>query len=981
MPIRTITAPGVEIKEIDKSQVAPAMTNTKCLLMGFASKGEDYIPHQFTSTEAWINTFGEPTNEAERYFYNGCAEVIKHSGVLYCSKLPYENASRDKYVAFKYKVGKTLNAIPSTADLIITGDPSLRQKLLTKPAFNQKVWDYIANTYISTDVNVKTAIKQYKFGEKIEGESDTFYQAQALAIEIYDSLASIVDSSTLASIPSPRETFTADELLESCIDMAKAIDDLKAINSNVEDSSLSESIGEISRKGYDLSQLIESMIDTAQLHIALTRKLSSVMFETTVSAYIHDHEVWSELSSQSVEEYLGFTVDDEARLIDEAISTLSRADIVAIDPTFDDKLAEIEKTNLSVISNNIGDLAYSVIRDIDKTVSSYLEIEAADLAPTMIDISSVDEYRTLERSVGSNTFLIVDTTRAQYDKIPEDERKQNKTELVGIIPVVTTAANAMFAQSLIQATENIVSAYEPILSVATLDAKSVDEKLESQFILSTDVSQQLNSQNPISAQGQTHLNMDTVSKTAIDFFPTVGINAEGRVDTDLLKNIGVVVFKSYIDPGNGNKISFEIVEAFSGSLDKEAKDPNTGTSRFIDKIINTQSNYINFFSNCFTATSTKLKYDDASLLVMKPSITPSFGFYEKMCESDISLSESIFKAIDRVTEKVSDINERDIDLVVDAGVSNIAQYITAVFNGTKGKYDPVSPDASAWKLKTKSDAKTWMSVCQKYNNICANVRKDCMFIADGLRPLCIVGDKPIIRDSKPSNTIDANILPFIKTITGLNTNYGAGYCDWFEMTDDFTGDLFWCPPSIHACGIYIDTDSNANYWDAPAGLNRGQCRSAVGVAFSPTPKQAGVIYEKNWNYAINYPDDGIILEGQKTFQVKPSAFDRVNVRRLFLRLERQAYKVSRYFVYEPNNAFTRQRLVDALEPDIKDAYVRGGLYGYKIICDETNNTPDVIDKNELHVTIGLQPTRTAEYIMITFVALRTGASWSELENI
>lgn len=334
-------------------------------------------------------------------------------------------------------------------------------------------------------------------------------------------------------------------------------------------------------------------------------------------------------------------------------------------------------------------------------------------------------------------------------------------------------------------------------------------------------------------------------------------------------------------------------------------------------------------------------------------------------------------------EKVSDINERDIDIVCDAGVSNIASYIKAVFGENAGAYDLNASDESGtayismWKCNGNTTAlKTWKSVVQKLDTFCKNTRKDCMFITECPRPIVLQGQKKIVRASKPANTIDANILPYVKYLMGLNTSYGAGYMDWFEIADEFTGDLMWLPPSIKAMGVYINTDVNFNYWDAPAGLNRGVI-AATDVAFSPNGKQAGSIYEKNWNYAINYPYDGIVLEGQKTFQVKPSAFDRVNVRRLFLRLERAAYKVARYYVYEGNTAYTRQRLVDALTPYFKDAKVNGGIYDYRIKCDEDNNSPESIDRNELHCSIGIKPVKTAEFILLDFVALTTGGSWEE----
>lgn len=478
----------------------------------------------------------------------------------------------------------------------------------------------------------------------------------------------------------------------------------------------------------------------------------------------------------------------------------------------------------------------------------------------------------------------------------------------------------------------------------------------------------------------------TLALDAGNYFSTIQPAADGEgFDPEHLKDIGVVVYKTWLDPSEGNKVSFEPVEAYCGSLCKDDKDPNTGVTKFIDTIINSQSNYINFFSNCFSSKAEKKWYlETCDILYAKPSPGAVLGFYEKMTREDISITKTIYDGMNKCFDKVSDINERDIDIVVDAGLANIASYLKAIY-GDKGAYDLMVTDdlgnsmLGLWKAVNPTDAavKTWKTVEYKFDNFCKNVRKDCMFIADGLRPLVLQGQKKIIRDSKPANTIDANILPYLKTITGLNTSYCALYMDWFEQADDYTGDFFWCPPSIKACGVYVNTDVNFNYWDAPAGLNRGVI-AATDVAFSPTQKQSGAIYEKCINYAVNYPNDGIVLEGQRTTQVKPSAFDRVNVRRLFCRLERAAYKASRYFLYEGNTAYTRQRLVDVLTPYFREAKTGGGIYDFKIICSEENNTAETIDRNELHVSIGIKPVKSIEFILIDFVAASTGASWQEV---
>ena len=478
---------------------------------------------------------------------------------------------------------------------------------------------------------------------------------------------------------------------------------------------------------------------------------------------------------------------------------------------------------------------------------------------------------------------------------------------------------------------------------------------------------------------------------ANNYFTPIEFDAEtNTLKRNNLKDIGVVVFKTYIDPTEGNKIRFELVESFVGSLYKDDKDPNTGVTKFIDTIVNTNSQYINFFSNCFSVpqngVDAKTYYtDQLDMLIMQPTAAcGSLGFFKDQTEEKISLPISIYEGMNKCFEKISDINERDIDIVCDAGISNIGQFIKTIHRKDgKGYYDidvrneQGEPMIGMWKCQSNNDIKVWKTIIQKIDTFCKNVRKDCMFITECPRPLVLAGNKKIVRPSKPKNTIDANILPYVKWITGLNTNYGAGYMDWFEIADEYTGDFFWLPPSIKAMGIYIHTDVNYNYWDAPAGLNRGMV-SAADVAFSPTGKQAGSIYEKNWNYAINYPQDGIILEGQKTFQVKPSAFDRVNVRRLFLRLERMSYKVARYFVYEGNTAYNRQRLVDAIDPYFKEAKIGGGIYDYRIVCDESNNTPETIDRNELNVSIAIKPTKTIEFIVLNFIAGRTGSTWEEL---
>jgi hypothetical protein len=214
--------------------------------------------------------------------------------------------------------------------------------------------------------------------------------------------------------------------------------------------------------------------------------------------------------------------------------------------------------------------------------------------------------------------------------------------------------------------------------------------------------------------------------------------------------------------------------------------------------------------------------------------------------------------------------------------------------------------------------------------------------------------------------MDIDVIPNLKYMAGMNTNYGAGYCDWFKTVDVYTKDLLWLPPSIKAAGVYIYTDAYYNQWDAPAGLNRGRVGDVVDCAFTPNQQESGKLYTQCWNYACNYPLEGIVVEGQKTFQRKPTAFDRVNVRRLFLYLEKAVLRIARYFVYEGNTAWQRERFVDAIKPLFEEAKQRNGILDYIIKCDEYNNTPNVIDNNELRCSIAVKPVKTIEFIILNF---------------
>jgi len=219
-----------------------------------------------------------------------------------------------------------------------------------------------------------------------------------------------------------------------------------------------------------------------------------------------------------------------------------------------------------------------------------------------------------------------------------------------------------------------------------------------------------------------------------------------------------------------------------------------------------------------------------------------------------------------------------------------------------------------------------------------------------------------------------------QTITGavtqaalLDTNYAAAYYPWIRVKDTNTDKLVFVPPSVSLPEVYAYNDNVAAEWFAPAGLNRGGIPGAAGVKTRLSQGQRDVLYEGKVNPIAQFPGQGICVWGQKTLQRRSSALDRVNVRRLLIAVKKFIASSSRFLVFEQNVESTRRRFLNIVNPYLANVQERSGLYAFRVIMDETNNTPDVIDRNILVGQLYLQPTKTAEFIKLEFNVLPTGA--------
>lgn len=213
------------------------------------------------------------------------------------------------------------------------------------------------------------------------------------------------------------------------------------------------------------------------------------------------------------------------------------------------------------------------------------------------------------------------------------------------------------------------------------------------------------------------------------------------------------------------------------------------------------------------------------------------------------------------------------------------------------------------------------------------------------------------------------------SVSGMDSSYSATYYPWIKMYDNDNTKYIWAPPSVVLPAVLAFNDRVADPWYAPAGLNRGGISEATQVYNRLTQSERDDLYQARVNPLVSFIGQGIVVWGQKTLQVKASALDRINVRRLLIELKKYIASVTKYLVFEQNTVQTRTRFLNIVSPYMDSVQQKQGLYTYRIVMDETNNTPDVIDRNQMVGEIWIQPTKTAEMIKIDFNITPTGATF------
>ena len=261
------------------------------------------------------------------------------------------------------------------------------------------------------------------------------------------------------------------------------------------------------------------------------------------------------------------------------------------------------------------------------------------------------------------------------------------------------------------------------------------------------------------------------------------------------------------------------------------------------------------------------------------------------------------------------------------------------------------------------------------SGIATTIANDLIAICDA-RKDCVAFISPPVTATAGSLTPKADVIAFADTLT--SSSYAVIDSTSLRVYDKYNDQYINIPASSSVAGLCANTDSVADAWFSPAGYNRGQLRGVTKINFNPKKAERDELYLSRVNPIVTFPGEGTILFGDKTAQAKPSAFDRINVRRLFIVLEKAISTAAKYQLFEFNDEFTRAMFRNMVEPFLRDVQGRRGITDFYVVCDETNNTGNIIDTNQFVADIYIKPARSINFISLNFIATRTGVEFSEI---
>ena len=990
---RTIQSPGVEIKEVDLSLRPALPVGTTIFISGFAQKGPTDEVLEVASLSEFEQIYGLPTNAAERYFYHTVKAAKSSPGNILVTRLPYGAAAGDNvatgYSALVYPVyaqdelntggyesGTTLSGAaggywfgePSNIDLteeqyqlLVQGnlnwsdDPTGASFATGTSTADAQTWAKAGMIIVNTRKNV--------INEKFEGyyvgvvDNTNLNPATDFdSVVNLKSLNALNNSGTnYITIPTSRLAFT----LHSPI-TAGGIQYTR-------DNTISEILENLS--DYDIST--PEFSDLLGIGVFKIRR-SVLEPDTTVLDYILTESYIGSLNSYREQ----FTPDGgPARsMFIEDVADKSVNIRCFINPYISkhggnwfDQMTALPSKRVRVKQSKT-----TVDPAVAASATWYTQEGAWVNATATIQVTAHGSL--IEHALTGTTVGLIPLTGTANDgnrgsgSVGDEIFLNNPTNWLSGADADEAASNL---HSAITAHGAFSSSWVSGDKVHLIQKRSGDGG-NTTISLSAGAGLSVTS----FANGDSPTVKDTVTFTANSpgtAANLISLSSTGGVDFATITTIGDVLGQGAVSHTPATLAANVAVSANSGLLLTGGLDniANDSKVKYVDTTEQAET------SAMVVSLSAKSHAEN---------LYPS-GTFQK---TDITtrVVGSIPAKLERVFELVDNWELYPIDIVPEAGLGTI--YAGTNGGKTAGFDDEktVNIDAlSSTQVLTNVPAvvANYRYVNDAFVDFAQNKRKDLLYIADGLRYVYVQGrNSKTLDQTDPANpTSKKNFSQHVywpnrHVFGNVNTSYATTYANWASVYDGALNRGVWAPFSGFASAMMANTDSNFFPWYAPAGFTRGVLAGVSDIALYPKQKHRDQLYKINANPVANFPNDGFVVFGQKTFQKKPSAFDRINVRRLFLYLEKAVRSTAKYFVFEPNTLFTRTQVINVLTPIFENAKNTDGMYDYLLICDERNNTPDVIDQNELVIDIYIKPVRAAEFVLVNFYATRTGQDFSEI---
>lgn len=486
-------------------------------------------------------------------------------------------------------------------------------------------------------------------------------------------------------------------------------------------------------------------------------------------------------------------------------------------------------------------------------------------------------------------------------------------------------------------------------------------------------------------------------------------------------NIGCITLKQSPFSSSVRQLEYQYEESYNGSIDyfsqKYDQSGGPATGNYIETNVNENSTNLKVYVNNNVSRNTgtwqndsgiPTKYirvydednsfiDDTERSVLQPYLTainylnesapdvqnfvPATNLY------NISKYQDRFKfspligdvpaKLKTVFEKLDNDEGNHFDLVVEAGLGTI--YTQSAGGTTDFKDSEYFDVSSLYSFEDQSQnniVTNYKAVADEFTNFAKKGRKS-LVVLDPLRSIFIQSENAKVINDTNKDFPSHIYWPLKHLYSNINTSFAATYGNWAKVYDELLNAGTYVPFSGFATERLASIDTASYPWTPVGGSSKGLISNVTDIALYPKQKHRDQLYQININPVMNDPIDGFIINGQKTLQQTPTAFDRINVRRAYLYLEKITKEVLNSFVFRPNNLATRNQVARVLTPLFEFAKTTKpqGIYDYKIVCDKSNNTPDIIDRNELIVDIFIQPVRAAEFVLVNFKVTRTGADF------